>query len=99
VGSIGLRLQADVYRRTAEIGYWLAEPYWGRGIMTEAVRAIAEYGFTTFEIARIEADVFARNVASARVLEKAGFTLEGVLRNRITKDGGTMDALLYAVVR
>jgi ribosomal-protein-alanine N-acetyltransferase len=98
VGSVGLRLQSDVYRRTAELGYWLAEPYWGRGIVTEAVKVVTAYAFSTFDLARIEADVFDRNARSARVLEKAGFRVEGRLRSRITKDGETMDALLYAIV-
>lgn len=98
-GGIGLHLQEDVLRHTAEIGYWLGEAHWGRGIMTEAVAAMAAYGFGQFDLIRIEAEVFARNPASMRVLEKSGFQREGWLRQRITKDGETMDAALYALLR
>lgn len=98
-GGIGVHLDADVYRRDAEVGYWLGEAYWGRGIATDAVRAVTAYAFERFDLVRIHAEVFARNVASARVLEKAGFALEGRLRARVTKEGETLDALLYALVR
>lgn len=98
-GGIGLQLQQDVLRRTAEIGYWLGEAHWGRGIMTQAVVAMSAYGFEQFDLLRIEADVFARNPASMRVLEKAGFEREGWLRQRVTKDGETMDVAVYALLR
>ncbi len=99
VGSVGIELGDDVHRRSMEIGYWLGEPYWGRGIATEAVIAITAYAFETFDINRIWAGVYAWNPASARVLEKAGYVLEGRLRNAITKDGETTDELIYAMVR
>ncbi|MDA0256467.1 MAG: GNAT family protein [Chloroflexi bacterium] len=99
VGSVGLRPQEDVYRRTAEIGYWLGEAHWGRGIATEVVQAMTAYGFERLDLVRIEADVFAPNAASARVLAKNGYRCEGRLRDRVTKDGRTMDALLYSIVR
>ena len=98
-GSVGLRLDTDIFSRTAEIGYWLGEAHWGKGIVTEAVRAISRYAFERFDLARIEAGVFERNPASMRVLEKNGFTLEGRLRQRVTKDGVTMDECLYALTR
>ena len=98
-GSISLRLQDDIHRRSAELGYWLSESHWGLGIMTEAVRAITSYGWQRLDIVRIYGEVFEPNRASQRVLEKAGYVLEGRLRSAITKDGVTMDALLYAVVR
>lgn len=98
-GGLGLRLHDDVSRGTAELGYWLAEPYWGKGIMTVAVLAMVGFGFDRFSLRRIEAPVFDRNIASARVLEKAGFSLEGRLRRAFIKDGEVMDALLYAIVR
>ena len=82
-----------------EIGYWLAEPYWGRGIVTEAVQAVTAYALGTFDINRVEAGVFGWNAASARVLTKAGYSLEGTLRGAVTKDGATIDALMYALVR
>ena len=99
VGGVGFFLQRDVERRSAEIGYWLGEAHWGRGIMTEAVRAATGYGFETFGLLRIYAQVFAWNPASCRVLEKAGYQLEGRLRCAVVKDGHVLDQLMYAVVR
>ena len=98
VGSIGLTLQEDVHRRSAEIGYWLGEPFWGRGIMSEAVPAFTAYAFATFDVCRLYATVFEWNPASARILEKAGYVLEGRLRKSVTKDGRIIDQLLYARV-
>ena len=96
VGSIGLTLQGDVYRHTASITYYLGEAYWGRGIATEAVGAFTAHAFRTFDLRRIEARVFARNTASARILERNGYALEGRFRNQIVKDGALLDGLLYA---
>lgn len=98
-GGIGLLLKEDIYRRTAEIGYWLGEPFWGRGIMTEAVRALTGHAFATFDLARIYAGVFESNPASMRVLEKAGYAFEARLRKAVTKEGRTMDEFIYAIVR
>jgi ribosomal-protein-alanine N-acetyltransferase len=97
-GAIGFLLQEDVYRRSAEIGYWLGEPFWGQGITTRAVRALTRYAFGHFDLVRLYATVFEWNPASARVLEKAGYTLEGRLRKSVIKDGQTIDQLLYARV-
>jgi RimJ/RimL family protein N-acetyltransferase len=99
VGGIGFTLQPDVGHRSAEIGYWLGEDFWGRGIGTDAVKAATEYAFASFDICRIFAHVFEWNGASVRVLEKAGYTFEGRLRKSVTKDGKTIDQLMYAVVR
>jgi RimJ/RimL family protein N-acetyltransferase len=99
VGGAGLTLRGDVYRRSAEIGYWLGRAHWGRGIATEVVCALTGWAFDSFDLCRIDATVFEWNPASARVLEKAGYTLEGRLRRAVTKDGRTIDALLYAVTR
>ena len=99
VGGIGLEPGTDVFRRSAEIGYWLGEPFWGRGIATEALRAMTEYAFEHFDICRLEAGVFDWNPASARVLEKAGYTLEGRARLSVVKEGRVGDRLLYALVR
>ena len=98
IGGIGLHLQDDVYHRSAMLGYWLGEPYWGRGIMTRAVRAMTEWGFSELDLLRIYAYVFESNPASARVLEKAGYTLEATLRKSVVKDGQVMDQLLYAIL-
>ncbi|MEP6810860.1 MAG: GNAT family N-acetyltransferase [Chthoniobacterales bacterium] len=98
-GAIGLRVKEDVHRYTAELGYWLAEEFWGCGIMSAAVRAFTAERFATSPLQRIFAEVYADNPASARVLEKAGFEYEGRLRRNVVKDGKTLDSLVYAVVR
>jgi ribosomal-protein-alanine N-acetyltransferase len=99
VGGIGLILRDDVYRLSAEIGYWLGEEFWGRGIVSEALRALTEYAFANFELYRIYAEVFEWNPASMRVLEKAGYQYEGRLRKSVIKDGQIIDACIYATVR
>ena len=99
VGGIGFTLQADVAHRSAEIGYWLGEEFWGRGIATEALIAVTDHAFANYDLCRIYAHVFEWNGASARVLEKAGYEFEGRLRKSVTKDGQTIDQLMYAVIR
>jgi ribosomal-protein-alanine N-acetyltransferase len=99
VGGIGVHPGEDVHRHTATMGYWLGEEFWGHGIMTEAVTAVTNFCFENFPLRRISAEVFANNPASARVLEKAGFILEGRLRNHVLKDGQVLDSLLYAKIK
>ncbi len=99
VGAIGITMNDDVFYRSAELGYWLGRAYWGRGITTEAVRALTAWSFDSFDLCRIHAGVFAWNYASARVLEKAGYVLEGRLLKSVTKNGQTIDQLLYAMTR
>jgi RimJ/RimL family protein N-acetyltransferase len=103
VGVIGVHARPPelpaVCHHDAEIGYWLGETFWGRGIMTEAVLAMTEWAFAHFQLIRLHAAVFARNPASARVLEKAGYAYEGRLRARYFRDGEYIDGLLYARVR
>jgi RimJ/RimL family protein N-acetyltransferase len=99
IGGIGLSLNQDVHRLTAEMGYWLGEPYWGKGITTEAVIKFTEYAFEQFQLLRIYAEPFATNANSCRVLEKAGFLLEGRLRSSVTKDGQILDQFLYSRIR
>ena len=99
VGGIGFILQPDVARRSAEIGYWLGEEFWGRGIATEAVIAVTDHAFANHDLCRVYAHVFDWNRASARVLEKAGYEFEGRMKKSVTKDGQTIDQLMYAVVR
>lgn len=99
VGSIGAFLGSDVYRKSAEIGYWLAEPFWGQGIMTRAVTRICREAFGTFDIVRLYAEPFARNTGSRRVLEKTGFRLEGILRQSVYKQGEILDSCVYALTR
>jgi len=96
VGSIGIQPFDDVRRRTAEIGYWLSESLWGRGIVTDAVRSIVPIAFGQFDIIRLEAGVISNNPASMRVLEKCGFVREAVHRKAITKNGATFDEVVYA---
>ena len=98
-GSIGVFRQEDVYCKRAEIGYWLARPYWGRGIMSAAVRRMCEEAFAHWDIVRIYAEVFASNTGSRRVLEKAGFQREGVLRQSVYKNGKLLDSHLYALLQ
>ncbi len=99
VGGIGVAPQPDVHRRSAEVGYWLGEAFWNRGIMTAAVRTFTTYAFDAYDLIRIFAGVFSSNPASMRVLEKAGYTREGVLRRSVVKDGQILDQILYAVTR
>ena len=99
VGGIGVHPGQDVHRHTATVGYWLGEKFWGRGIMTEAVTAVTDFCVENFPLRRISAEVFANNPGSARVLEKAGFSLEGCLKNNVLKDGKLLDSLLYARTR
>jgi RimJ/RimL family protein N-acetyltransferase len=99
VGGIGFMLQTDVERVSAEIGYWLGEPFWGRGIATDALRAVTHYAFEHHALTRLFALPFASNVASCRVLEKAGYALEGRLRRSAIKDGVIVDQLQYACIR
>ncbi len=96
IGSIGLMLGKDVHRFTAEIGYWLAEPYWGEGIMTDAVQFLTAWAFRELKLHRISAEPYATSTASHGVLEKAGFTREGVLRSSAFKDGKILDQYLYS---
>ena len=101
VGGIGLVFKQDVYRRSAEIGYWLGEDFWNRGIATRAVKALSSYIFKQeqFDINRIYAGIFEYNTASARVLEKAGYQLEARLRKSVTKDDNTVDELIYTMLK
>jgi RimJ/RimL family protein N-acetyltransferase len=99
IGCIGLRLGTDVHRKTAEMGYWLGEPFWGRGIMSEAVQEFTRWAFDAFELQRIFAESFEANKASGRVLEKAGFACEGRMRANVYKDGKVLSSLIYARVR
>ncbi len=99
MGGIGLTLNQDVHRLTAELGYWLGEPFWGKGIMSEAVRCFVDFAFDHFGLVRIYAEPYAGNANSCRVLEKAGFVLEGRLRGSVIKEGQIGDQLLYARVK
>ena len=96
IGSIGAFRQGNIHRRTAELGYYIAEEYWGKGVMTEAVKKVCALVFDNSDILRIYAEPFARNAASCRVLEKAGFQCEGTLRSNAVKNGKVLDMRMYA---
>jgi len=97
-GSIGFMLQQDVERVSAEIGYWLGEPFWGRGVCTEALKAMTGHAIASHGLTRLFALPFASNLASCRVLEKAGYVLEGHLRRSAIKDGQIRDQKLYGFI-
>lgn len=97
IGAIGLHPQTDIFLKNAELGYWLAEKYWGKGFVSVAIKKIVEYGFSNFEIDRIFARPFGSNKASQRVLEKTGFILEARLEKIIFKNNRYEDELIYAI--
>ncbi|MEZ4904792.1 MAG: GNAT family N-acetyltransferase [Spirosomataceae bacterium] len=99
VGAVGITLQKDVFRKNAEIGYWLGAPFWGQGIMSEAVREMSDYAFRQFDIHRLYAGVFEYNKASMRVLEKAGFTFEAVLHQAICKEDKIWDDYIFSKLK
>ena len=94
-GIIGLIIQEDVYVKTAEIGYWLGEPFWGKGIMTKAVELMTEYGFGKLKLVRIYTGVFEYNITSMKVLEKNGYVKEGIFKKAIYKNRKTWDEHRY----
>lgn len=99
VGSIGAFRQCNIHRQTAELGYYIAEEYWGKGIMTEAVKQFCDYVFSHTDIIRIYAEPFAYNVGSCRVLEKSGFQYEGTLRSNAVKNGKVLDMKMYSCLK
>ena len=99
IGSIGVFRQDNIHYRTAEMGYYMGEKYWGRGYMTEAVKLVCDFVFENTDIIRIFAEPLAYNTASCRVLEKAGFMFEGVLRSNAYKNGNIVDMKMYALVK
>jgi [ribosomal protein S5]-alanine N-acetyltransferase len=98
-GSIGLITKTDIYRKNFEMGFFLSEKYWGKGIATRAIKAAASYAFKNFDILRIYAEVFSDNKASLRALEKAGFSLEATIRKNIFKNGIVKDSCIYSILK
>lgn len=98
-GSVGIFCGTDVYEKSAELGYWLAEEFWGNGIMTEAVKQLCQEAFDKFDIIRIYAEPFAYNTGSRKVLEKAGFSLEGIMKKGAYKNGQIQDYCMYALLK
>ena len=99
VGSIGIVSKTDIYRKNFEIGYFLSEEYWGKGITTKAIKAATSYAFKDFDIVRVYAEPFADNTASQKALEKAGFTLEATLKRNVIKNGIIKDSCIYSVLK
>lgn len=99
VGNIGILTKEDIHRKNIEIGYFLSEKHWGKGITTRAVKAITSYAFSNFEIVRVYAETYEDNTGSRRVLEKAGFTLEALLRKYVIKNGIIKDSCIYSVLK
>lgn len=99
IGSIGAFRQTNIHAQTAELGYYIAEKYWCRGIMTDAVKQLCDYVFLNSDIIRIYAEPFAYNIGSCRVLEKAGFQYEGTLRKNAVKNGKVLDMRMYSRIR
>jgi RimJ/RimL family protein N-acetyltransferase len=97
IGSIGMEISG--YHQRGMIGYWMGVPYWGQGFTSEAAQAVVNYGFETLDLHRIEATCMPHNIGSSRVMEKAGMTYEGTLREYYRKDDGFRDAAIYAVLR
>jgi RimJ/RimL family protein N-acetyltransferase len=96
IGSISLMVGEDIARQTAEVGYWIGREFWGRGIMVEAVRAATQYGFDVLDLVRVFAVPFVTSTRSSRVLEKAGYVREGLMRRSAVKEGRILDQYLYA---
>jgi [ribosomal protein S5]-alanine N-acetyltransferase len=95
IGSIGIFPGTDIHRKNADIAYWIAEPFWGRGIAVQAITQIVDYAFRTFDITRIYARPYGSNRSSHRVLEKAGFKLEATLKNAVYKNDQYLDELIF----
>jgi ribosomal-protein-alanine N-acetyltransferase len=98
-GCIALFLKNDVYCKSAEIAYWLGEPFWGRGIMSRAIKELCQTAFEQYDIVRIFAEPYAHNIGSRKALEKAGFVLEGIMKKSVYKNGRFFDSCLYALVK
>ena len=99
IGSIGIIPGTDIYHRSAEVGFWLGEPYWGRGFASEALTAFTDWAFAHYDLVRIFALVFVANPASARALEKSGFELTARIRNAAVKEGSVVDEWIYSRIR
>lgn len=98
-GIIGIDIRGDIYRKSALIGYWLGEEYWGKGIMPKAVKLVVNYAFANLDIVRLQAGVLGNNPRSMRVLEKTGFTKEAICKNAVVKNDVVLDEHLYALLK
>lgn len=98
-GAVGIMFQQDVYSQSGELGYWLGEEYWGRGIVSQAVKAMVQHAFGDLRLRRVYARIFSNNIASRRVLEKAGFQFEGMARQAVVKNDKVLDVFHYAILK
>ena len=98
-GVIGFKPQIDVHRKSVEIGYWVGEPYWGKGIATQAIKQMVSYGFAKLDINRIFAGIYSHNAPSMKALENCGFQKEGVFRKAVIKNGVYLDEVKYAILK
>ncbi len=99
IGGIGVHAQQDIHEKCAELGYWLAEPFWGKGITSKVVLKMIDFAFNNFDIIRLYARPFSSNIGSQKVLEKCGFNLEARLKKSIYKNGVYLDELIYSIVK
>ncbi len=99
VGGIGAHFKNDIHRYNAELGYWIGEPYWGKGIISDSIKFFTNYVFSSYKVNRIYADVFSTNPASAKVLEKNGFKKEASLEKAVFKNGFFIDVLIYSKLK
>jgi RimJ/RimL family protein N-acetyltransferase len=99
VGNLGIVTKTNIYRKNVEIGFFVSEKFWGKGIATKAIRAAVSYAFETFDIVRIYAEVFSDNLASRRALEKAGLKIETTIHQNIIKNGIIKDSCIYSILR
>jgi len=99
IGGIGIVIKADIFRKNAEIGYWVGEKYWNKGIATKAIKAMIDYSFETFNINRLYATIFESNQASVRVLKKCGFIEEAKLKSAVIKNNEIQDCLIYSLLK
>jgi RimJ/RimL family protein N-acetyltransferase len=97
IGGTGLEIGEDIFRKSAEIGYWIGEPFWGKGFATEAIHLMTNYGFENLKLVRVWAGVFDFNPASGKALEKAGYLFESLQKSALIKEGKIYDQLVYAI--
>lgn len=99
IGCIGGFLEDDIYIKSCELGYWIGEPHWGKGIITEAIKLMTEKLFKRFDIVRLYAEPYEKNIGSRKALEKAGFKLESIKEKSVFKNGEIMNSCIYVIIR
>lgn len=99
IGSIGVFFQENVYKKSAEIGYWLGEPFWGKGIMSSSIRFLTQYLFSQYDLVRLFSEPYSDNIGSRKALEKAGYIYEGTKKMSVYKHGAFHDSCIYAAIK